>query len=188
MSFAARITRLPRPFDPELGAEARAAVPEVSGEAAAVIEGVGGSSPYLKSLIEREAAWLPGALEEIEAAVAALNAELREVAPDRLAVALRAAKRKVALITALADVSGAWALEKVTGTLTDFADLASQLALEATIGAEIRRGKLPGATEDDIPAAGGMVTLAMGKMGAHELNYSSDIDLICLFDQDPVRP
>ena len=48
---------------------------------------------------------------------------------------------------------------------------------------EIRRGKLPGARQGDAVTAGGMVALAMGKMGAGELNYSSDIDLICLFDE-----
>ncbi|MCH8168824.1 MAG: bifunctional [glutamine synthetase] adenylyltransferase/[glutamine synthetase]-adenylyl-L-tyrosine phosphorylase, partial [Proteobacteria bacterium] len=32
------------------------------------------------------------------------------------------------------------------------------------------------------------VVLAMGKQGARELNYSSDIDLICLFDQDRFEP
>ena len=33
-----------------------------------------------------------------------------------------------------------------------------------------------------------MVALAMGKMGAGELNYSSDIDLICLFDETRFDP
>lgn len=183
MLFESQITRLPRPFDPGLGAEARAAVPALAGDLAKLIEGTAGSSPYLKSLIHKEADWLPEALQDADAALARLFAELRAGAPDQRATSLRAAKRKVALLTALADLSGAWSLEKVTGTLTDFADLASQLALEATIGAEIRRKKLPGATEDDIPTAGGMVSIAMGKMGAHELNYSSDIDLICLFDE-----
>ncbi len=89
----------------------------------------------------------------------------------------------MALLTALADLSGAWPLEEVTGALTRFADHACQLALRASIGAEIRRGKLPGATEADAETGGGMVALAMGKMGAYELNYSSDIDLICLFDE-----
>ncbi|WP_299424539.1 glutamine-synthetase adenylyltransferase [uncultured Shimia sp.] len=183
MLFESQITRLPRPFDPELGAEARAAVPALSGDLAKLIEGTAGSSPYLKSLIHKEADWVPEALQDADAALAQLFAELRAGAPDQRATTLRAAKRKVALLTALADLAGAWSLEKVTGTLTDFADLASQLALEATIGAEIRRKKLPGATEDDIPTAGGMVSIAMGKMGARELNYSSDIDLICLFDE-----
>ena len=53
---------------------------------------------------------------------------------------------------------------------------------------EIRRGKLPGATPEDAETAGGMVALAMGKMGAGELNYSSDIDLICLFDETRYEP
>ncbi|SMP22799.1 glutamine-synthetase adenylyltransferase [Shimia sagamensis] len=183
MLFESQITRLPRPFDLELGTEACAAVPALSGDLAKLIEGTAGSSPYLKSLIHKEADWLQEALQDADAAVTKLFAELREGAPDQRPTTLRAAKRKVALLTALADLAGAWSLEKVTGTLTDFADLASQLALEATIGAEIRRKKLPGATEDDIPTAGGMVSIAMGKMGAHELNYSSDIDLICLFDE-----
>ena len=100
-----------------------------------------------------------------------------------MAGALRGAKRRLALITALADLGGVWPLETVTETLTRFADLAVQLALRTTVGAEIRRGKLPGATPADAETAGGIVALAMGKMGAFELNYSSDIDLICLFDE-----
>jgi glutamate-ammonia-ligase adenylyltransferase len=51
------------------------------------------------------------------------------------------------------------------------------------VGAEIARGKIPGQTGDDAGTAAGMVSIAMGKGGAYELNYSSDIDLICLFDE-----
>ncbi|MCP4818293.1 MAG: glutamine-synthetase adenylyltransferase [Shimia sp.] len=188
MTFESRITRLPHAFDTDLGAEAAALMPELSSDLAKLISGTAGSSPYLKGLITREVAWLPEALDDPEAAVAALFAGLRVTAPDQMPTALRQGKRRVALLTALADLSGVWQLEEVTGTLTDFADLASQLALETTIGAEIRRKKLPGATEEDIPTAGGMVSLAMGKMGAHELNYSSDIDLICLFDETRFDP
>ncbi|HMO73262.1 MAG TPA: glutamine-synthetase adenylyltransferase, partial [Paracoccaceae bacterium] len=53
----------------------------------------------------------------------------------------------------------------------------------ALVAEEIRRGRLPGAAADHAADAGGMVALAMGKMGAGELNYSSDIDLVCLFDE-----
>jgi glutamate-ammonia-ligase adenylyltransferase len=134
-------------------------------------------------LIEKEAAWMPGAFDDPEQAIATLFDDLRSTAPDQMAAALRMGKRRVALMTGLADVAGVWSLEKVTETLTDFADLACDLALKTAIAAEIRRGKLPGATEDDVETAGGMVCLAMGKMGAHELNYSSDVDLICLFDE-----
>ncbi|QGX98215.1 bifunctional [glutamine synthetase] adenylyltransferase/[glutamine synthetase]-adenylyl-L-tyrosine phosphorylase [Roseovarius faecimaris] len=188
MSFAARITRCPQPFDPEQGAEARALLPGLSAPLSDLIAGAGGCSPYLKHLMEREADWLPAALEAPEDAVDAVCAALREVPPDALEQALRQAKRRVALITGLADLAGVWPLELVTGTLTAFADLACALALRATVGAEIRRGKLPGMSEDDLDTAGGMVVLAMGKMGAHELNYSSDIDLICLFDETRFDP
>ncbi|TMV38085.1 glutamine-synthetase adenylyltransferase, partial [Thioclava sp. BHET1] len=78
---------------------------------------------------------------------------------------------------------GLWPLERVTGALTALADRSVDLSLRALVAEEIRRGKLPGAAPEDAQTAAGMVALAMGKMGAGELNYSSDIDLICLFDE-----
>ena len=95
----------------------------------------------------------------------------------------RQGQRRVGVMTGLADLAGAWSLEEVTGALTDFADAAAQAALTAGLKAQIKRGKLPGMTEEDADSGAGMVVLAMGKMGARELNYSSDIDLICLFDE-----
>ncbi|MBA86081.1 glutamine-synthetase adenylyltransferase [Thalassobius sp. S69A] len=188
MKFASRISRSPRPFDPDRGAEARDLFPDLPAEVLQVIEGTAGCAPYLKTLMEKEHAWLTPALDNPEEAVVALFAEARACPPDQLAAHLRQAKRRIALLSGLCDLAGVWPLEMVTGTLTRFADLASDVALQATVGAEIRRGKLPGATEDDIPSAGGMVSLAMGKMGAYELNYSSDIDLICLFDETRFDP
>ena len=188
MTNRLQIARLPRAFDPALGDEARAALPGLSGDYAALIQGAGGSSPYLKGLIERESGWLEGALDDPDAAVAALLEDCRALAPDQLKPGLRQAKRRIALITALADLAGAWPLERVTRLLTDFAGLACDLALKAEIAALIRRKKLPGMTEDDVATAAGLTVLAMGKMGAHELNYSSDIDLICLFDETRYDP
>ncbi|MCT4556176.1 MAG: bifunctional [glutamine synthetase] adenylyltransferase/[glutamine synthetase]-adenylyl-L-tyrosine phosphorylase [Pelagimonas sp.] len=188
MTIETRITRLPRPFDPDRAAEAQEAAGWASGAVADLIAGAGGSAPYLHGLILREAGWLEGALAAPEEAAQAVLDDLGAVAPDQLPDALRQAKRRIALLIALCDLGGVWALERVTGTLTDFADRATHLALRATIGAEIRRGKLPGATEEDAETAGGMVALAMGKMGAGELNYSSDIDLICLFDETRFDP
>ncbi|MGB8622546.1 MAG: glutamine-synthetase adenylyltransferase, partial [Paracoccaceae bacterium] len=140
-------------------------------------------------LMEREADWLHEALCDVpEAAFDAILDEVRALAPDALKSGLRLAKRRAALLIALADLGGVWPLETVTGRLSDFADLAIDTALRHLVGAEIARGKLPGATETDAETAGGMCVLAMGKQGAHELNYSSDIDLICLFDQDRFDP
>ena len=188
MGFADEIKRLPRAFDTEQGRDARAATPWAQGDVANLIDGTGGCSPYLKGLIERESVWLQAAIDDPTGALTTLYSTLRETPPDTLATDLRQAKRRVALITALADLAGVWPLEQVTQELSDFADLATHLALRATIGAEIKRGKLPGQTEDDVETAGGMVALAMGKMGAGELNYSSDIDLICLFDETRFDP
>ena len=180
--FPSRMTRQPRAHEPDRGAETAALFPELPPELRDLIAGVAGSSPYLKALAEKERDWLGPALSEApETAMAAVLDEVRALEEAALAPGLRQAKRRVALLTALADLAGVWPLEAVTGALTDFADLACDRALRAAVAAESRRGKLPGGDPDD-PTAGGMVALAMGKMGAHELNYSSDIDLICLFD------
>lgn len=183
MEFLSRMTRCPRPYDKDHGAETRKLFPDFPVELSELIEGAAGCSPYLKMLIEREKEWLPDALEAPLASVKALHANLPGASHEMLPDALRQAKRRVALLTALADLAGVWSLEEVTSALTEFADLACDLAIKSTVLTEIRRGKLPGITEDDIKTAGGMVALAMGKMGAGELNYSSDIDLICLFDE-----
>lgn len=183
MEFAARMTRCPRAFDPEQGSEARALFGGLAPELADLVEGAAGCSPYLKALCETERDWLEAALADPEAAFEATLNEAGAAAPDKVAGALRRAKRRVALIVALADLAGVWPLEDVTGRLTRFADLAVAMALRTALLAEIRRGRLPGMGEDDLDEAGGMVVLAMGKMGAGELNFSSDIDLICLFDE-----
>ena len=183
MSFADRITRLPRAFLPDLGEEALARVPGLSGDAAALVRGTAGSSPYLKGLIEAHAAWLEGALDDPEATAAEIFAAIPAYGADELPGKLRRDKARLALLLALADLGGVWPLETVTGTLSDFAGAACDAVLKAEIAKLIARGKLPGQGEEDVATAAGLVVLAMGKMGARELNYSSDIDLICLFDE-----
>ncbi|WP_293447483.1 glutamine-synthetase adenylyltransferase [Planktotalea sp.] len=182
------ITRVPTPFDVSLGQDALNLLPSLPADQMDLIRGAAGCSPYLKGLIGKEAEWLQTALEAPDIAIETLFVELHETNSKALPIALRQAKRRIALITGLADLGGVWPLEKVTSVLTDFADLAVTCALRATIGAEIARAKLPGMTQDNIQDAGGMTVLAMGKMGAHELNYSSDIDLICLFDETHFAP
>ncbi len=186
--FAGRITRAPEPFEPERGDEAVAALPEIGGPVRDLLRGTAGCSPYLRGLMTREAGWLPGALDEPETARDAVLAALPEVAPDQVPVALRAAKRRLALLVALADLGGVWTLEEVTATLSRLADIAADTAIKAALWPDLKRGKLPGQGEGDLAEAGGFVALAMGKQGANELNYSSDIDLICLFDDERYHP
>ncbi|NGM46680.1 glutamine-synthetase adenylyltransferase [Rhodobacter sp. SGA-6-6] len=185
MSLTSRISRSPIPFDPEAAADLAAGFPDLPGELRELMAATAGCSPYLKGLMLREAEWLREiAGQAPEAALDAALAAPGEAATDRLGPALRQAKRRVALLAGLCDLGGVWPLEMVTGALTQLADRAVDLCLQRLVAEEIRRGKLPGQGPEDAADAGGMVALAMGKMGAHELNYSSDIDLICLFDQD----
>ena len=84
---------------------------------------------------------------------------------------LRRQRHGLALAVALGDLAGELPLERVTGLLSDFADKAIDEAAAAAI-----RERVP----DSEPA--GFAVIAMGKLGSHELNYSSDVDLLLLFD------
>lgn len=189
MTFLDRITRLPRPFDPQIGTDTLETCGWATREVATLIHAVGGTSPYLGDLIRKHGAWLEVAVSDPEAAVKNAFDALR--APELLSAPgpeLRRVKARLALLTALCDIAGVWPLETVTGVLSDLADLACDVALRSAMAPLLRRGKLPGQNEEDLPVAGGLTVLAMGKMGAGELNYSSDIDLICLFDEQRFDP
>ncbi|MEE9428597.1 MAG: glutamine-synthetase adenylyltransferase, partial [Paracoccaceae bacterium] len=189
MNFVDRIARSPRALDTERGLETGALFQGMNKGLKQILSGAGGSSPYLCSLIQRESDWLGTVLGgPPEDAIADIMAQVASFEPSELAAGLRRAKGKVALLTALADLAGVWTLVQVTRVLTDFADLAVDRGVKTLVAAEIDRGKLPGMDEADKETAGGMAVLAMGKMGAHELNYSSDIDLICLFDETRFEP
>ncbi|KQI69679.1 glutamate-ammonia-ligase adenylyltransferase [Loktanella sp. 3ANDIMAR09] len=183
-----RIIRVPRAHDAARGADALERLPDATGPFRDLIAGTAGCSPYLAGLIAREADWLPGAEAAPEQALADTLTAVASLSLSDLPDGLRQAKRRVALLTALADLGGVWSLGQVTQALTDLAATATHAALVALTEAEIARGKLPGLTADDAATAGGMTALAMGKMGAGELNYSSDIDLICLFDETRFAP
>ena len=97
--------------------------------------------------------------------------------------ALRRAKREAALLVALADIGGIWDVVAATEALTRFADAAVRAALAFLLRKHARAGLLAlDADAADIESGSGLVVLALGKHGARELNYSSDIDLIVLFD------
>ena len=186
MAAADATLQIPRPFDAARGQEARAACGWATGFEAELITGAGGSSPFLHGLLISEADWLEAALPTLDSSVAALS--IVDDAPDRVGIDLRQAKRRLALLVALADLSGAWPLMRVTGTLTAFAEDAVKAVLRSALRPVLERGGLPGQTLDDLHDAGGLVIFAMGKMGAGELNYSSDIDLVCLFDDSRYDP
>ena len=95
---------------------------------------------------------------------------------------MRRAKRVVALATAIADIGGIWPLERVTAALSDLAEATLSLAMAHLLRAAHDAGELRLPDPAD-PARGcGFTVLGMGKLGARELNYSSDVDLVLLYD------
>ncbi|MGJ8545291.1 MAG: glutamine-synthetase adenylyltransferase [Sulfitobacter sp.] len=187
-TLAAQLTRSPRPYEPDLLGDVAPLIEGFDPALKEVISGVAASAPYLLGLLQKESDWLREAVEAPEAAMQTLCDNAAQFDAGALSAGLRQGKRRAALLTALADLGGAWHLHQVTGALTDYADAACGAALRAGLAPLIRRGKLPGMDESALADTGGMVVLAMGKMGAHELNYSSDIDLICLFDETRFDP
>ncbi|MEM7267900.1 MAG: bifunctional [glutamine synthetase] adenylyltransferase/[glutamine synthetase]-adenylyl-L-tyrosine phosphorylase [Pseudomonadota bacterium] len=171
-----RINQAPRAYDARRG-DAAAAMVGVDA-LAPLIAGAAGSSPYLSRCLEKEAEWIASVSRDDPAdALAGLKTSGDGVTAT--ASVLRESKRRAALLIALTDLGGVWKLDDVTCALTDFADRALQAAFSAALGAE-RTGSLAGADA----ASGGLIALMMGKGGAGELNYSSDIDLILFFDDE----
>ena len=100
---------------------------------------------------------------------------------------LRRLKAELHLLTALCDLGGVWDLDQVTLALTRFADAGLQAALRLAAAAEIARGRL---LSPETGAAGpvpGFFCLALGKQGAFELNYSSDIDVSIFYEPRAMR-
>lgn len=189
-SLAARVSAAPLPFERARARTILEGLPEALRPDALgdLLRGTAGSSPYLGHLIEREADWLAEAAgTPPEAALDSLLDAMRDpeiTEPRALASRLRRSKARAALLVGLADLGGVWGLGEVMDALTRLADTALSSAVRLLLGAELRQGRLPGLGEDDLDSGAGYAVIAMGKQGARELNYSSDIDLICLFDQD----
>ncbi len=179
-----QVTRAPQPFDPARGAEARALFAGLPPPLQDLIVGVAGGSGYLANSLRQEVGWIKKVSQD--SVLKSFNDLLEFDASNfqALSDSLRIAKRRGALLIALADIGGLWNLQEVTLALTRLADAATATSLQFLVDAEAARGKLKADPEN----AAGMFVLAMGKMGAYELNYSSDIDLIVLFDETRHAP
>jgi glutamate-ammonia-ligase adenylyltransferase len=154
---------------------------------AALLRSLGGNSPYLADLAVREAASLRNIVSSgPDAVVATTLKELAALPPqtrrDRVAAAMRRAKRVVGLATAIADIGGIWPLERVTAALSDLAEATLGLAMTHLLRAAHDAGELRLPDPEDPTRGGGFTVLGMGKLGARELNYSSDVDLVLLYD------
>ncbi|MFD2233979.1 bifunctional [glutamine synthetase] adenylyltransferase/[glutamine synthetase]-adenylyl-L-tyrosine phosphorylase [Phaeospirillum tilakii] len=158
-----------------------------------LLDGVFANSPFLTRCLEAEppyVAWLleVGPDEAFADLLEQLQAEIGTCDdPAALMKPLRVGKRFVALLTALADLSGAWTLEQVTGALSRYADTAIALTLDTLLRRAALKGDIVLPAGESPGRASGIVVLGMGKLGAHELNYSSDIDLIVFYDHEKIE-
>lgn len=155
----------------------------------ALLRCLGGNSPYLADLAVREAATLRALVSDgPDGVVAAAMADLAAVSPavprERVAAAVRRAKRIVAMVTAIADIGDIWQLESVTGALSALAEATLSLSVAHLLRAAHDAGELHLPHPDNPGQNSGFTVLGMGKLGARELNFSSDVDLIVLYDPD----
>jgi [glutamine synthetase] adenylyltransferase / [glutamine synthetase]-adenylyl-L-tyrosine phosphorylase len=95
---------------------------------------------------------------------------------------LRIQKQEAGLLIAIADLGGAWNVEDVTGALSRLADAALKSALHFALRLEAENGRINPSVLEGHPS--GLVIFALGKHGAQELNYSSDIDIVVLYDAE----
>ncbi len=183
MNLTTDIRSAPRGITGAIEQEIRTKFAQAPHELLELLTAIGSASPYLRQLILQQGDWILVHHADLDAAVQDVHVTLAQVAPSEAKPVLRRAKQRMALLLALADLGGVWGVMEITAHLTRFADACVQAAFEAALEPALRRGKIPSKSIADLPALGGMFVLAMGKMGAYELNYSSDIDLICLFDE-----
>jgi [glutamine synthetase] adenylyltransferase / [glutamine synthetase]-adenylyl-L-tyrosine phosphorylase len=157
-----------------------------------ILLGIAEFSPYLFDLIRSDATRLIRILQcepesHLPALIEAVSREVFAAATEADVMRLlRRMKAEAALMIALCDIGGVWPVMQVTAALTDLAMASVQMALRYVLRQEAARERLSPASTDAPEENSGLFVLAMGKMGAGELNYSSDIDLIVFFD--PAAP
>jgi glutamate-ammonia-ligase adenylyltransferase len=161
--------------------------------AAALLAALCGNSPFLGRCLLAEAGTFLELLAQDPDSVfnnvvtSVTPKSLEGMAETELMTALRRARRQVALIVAACDVSGLWPLEKVTAALTRFAETALSATLCHLLRQLAANGEIELSHADDPELDSGFIILGLGKLGARELNYSSDIDLILLFEREKIR-
>lgn len=153
-----------------------------------LLEGVAESSPYLWELVSQEPKRLLRLLQtDPDQRLAALLSEFgRHIASSKNEAeamrSLRHMKSEAALLIALADIGGVWPVMHAARALTNLADTAVDAATRFVLAEATRAGRLVPKDRSHPHIGSGYIVLAMGKMGAFELNYSSDIDLIVMYD------
>lgn len=158
-----------------------------------LLHAIFGNSPYLSRCLQSNIPFFQHLMSEgSDAALSLIYGDLdAKVSPrsDKIEImsALRQAKQQIALLTALCDMGHVWPLMQITGVLSDFAGRTVEICCAHLLTAAADKGELILSNIDNPTTESGLVILGMGKLGANELNYSSDIDLIVLFDAEKIE-
>jgi [glutamine synthetase] adenylyltransferase / [glutamine synthetase]-adenylyl-L-tyrosine phosphorylase len=153
-----------------------------------LLESLTESSPYLWELASRDPLRLLRLLgadpDKHLAVLLAENGRAAALTQDEAEAMrlLRRMKAEAALLIALADIGGVWPVMRAARALTELADTAVDAAARFVLAEAARAGRLSPKDKAQPQIGSGYIVLAMGKMGAFELNYSSDIDLIVFYD------
>ena len=199
-AFADRITELPQIYDAARGADVLAGVLQALGDVPALapaarlaaapktkalLEAVFSGAPYLAALAQRSPQLLADCLvrdpdTHLTEARAALAVDMAKAPGAKEAmVLLRQFKHRTALLIGLADLGGVWPTEVTLKALSEAADATLQEAVAFLFRKAREAGQVSSVEE-----APGYFVIAMGKLGAMELNYSSDIDFMVFYDAE----
>jgi glutamate-ammonia-ligase adenylyltransferase len=157
-----------------------------------LLEALFGNSPFLTNAILVDVAFAcslfnTGVDQSYSRLLDALgSAELHKQSAEDVMALLRIAKRRAALTIALADIAGLWPLERITDALSDLAEASLRLVVRNLLFQAASRGWLVLRDAEAPDTGSGFIVLGLGKLGARELNYSSDIDLVVLYDDEVV--
>jgi len=154
----------------------------------ALLQGIAEHSPYLWRLIEADSARIIKLLNA--PAQTAFDVALHNARKDcadtqseqDVMQILRKMKQETHLLIALADMGGIWNVRQVVDALTRMADAAVSCTISYLLRQAAANGKLNLPDPENPEHGSGLVVLGLGKHGAGELNYSSDIDLVVFFD------
>lgn len=176
----------------EEGAEELAALATVA-SVRALLEGVAEASPFLWGLIDRDPARAARVLScppetRLDEIVAEMTAAAAAKDRSGLGAVLRRGRAEAALLIALADIGGVWDAARVVEAISSAAETAIRAATRSALLDAHEAGRLTLPDPEDPETGCGLFVLGMGKLGAGELNYSSDVDLIVFYDTQVIRP
>lgn len=161
------------------------------GEAQDFLAAVFDLSPFLRDLARRRPQILDVLFDKtVEQRLAAIKeamdaaARAGDVSEQSLMMELRRLKAEAHFLIALEDLGGVADTARTVRRLSDLADASIRAAVDFLLRDAHGQGKLKLVDPDNPTLKSGWVLLGMGKLGAHELNFSSDIDLVVFFDPE----